>query len=392
MGERHSRSAMLLLLWLTVTGAAMAGVTVELESPRPDEPAYGLTEIRAEVASDDPLDVVQFFVDGELVGLAEKPPFSIRHDFGQANVEHHVRVVAKDILGGRDEASVATGFYAVDEEAAVALFQLFVNVTDRSGRGVEDLGPSDFKVADDEGNRQEIVGFDAGNLPLSAVLLVDASESMKGEALDAALAGVQSFLGGCEPEDEVLVGLFSDRLHRLVTVTDQDRGVVNTLSEVVADGGTAVNDHLYYALNRLDLRLGRRVVILLSDGSDVTSLLDMEQVLWRARRSQAITYWLRLDDPKSGAFASSWRSFEETERQLSLLEQMVQDSGGRILRVGSIDRIDDAFARVIRELKAAYVLGFQPSVRYHDGRWRPVTVKVDVPGVRVRARAGFVDE
>jgi Ca-activated chloride channel family protein len=270
-----------------------------------------------------------------------------------------------------------------------------VSVTN-AGQAVHGLTQGDFEIVNDEGDREAITTFGGGDLPISAVLLLDSSESMQGEPLLAALAGVRAFVARTRPDDETMVAFFSDRLLSATTFIKDDDALQRALGEVHAAGGTAVNDHLYYALNRLQPRLGRRVVVLLSDGLDVSSSLDMEQVLARARRSQAMVYWLRLDDPATAGkgvpkYASIWRGADDNARQYTLLEQAVTESGGRILKIRQLGEIDDAFRQVIDELRQQYVLGFQPRDARGRGNWRPLKVRVRGDSFAVRTRAGFVD-
>jgi VWFA-related protein len=209
-----------------------------------------------------------------------------------------------------------------------------------------------------------------------------------------ARAGVRAFVARTRPDDETMVAFFSDRLLSATAFNKDDNALERALGEVEAAGGTAVNDHLYYALNRLTPRLGRRVVVLLSDGLDVSSFLDMNGVMARARRSQAMIYWLRLDDPSTanGApqYITSWRGAADNQRQFQMLEQVVNESGGRILRIQKLEQIDDAFRQVVDELRQQYVLGFQARDAKGSGRWRPLKVKVR-GDFAVRTRAGFVD-
>jgi VWFA-related protein len=134
--------------------------------------------------------------------------------------------------------------------------------------------------------------------------------------------------------------------------------------------------------------------LLLSDGLDVSSFLDMEQVLWRARRSQAMVYWLRVarsgKDANEPRYASSWRDGETSLRQYRMLEQAVTESGGRILEIRGVDEIDPAFRKVIDEIRQQYVIGFHPHQSRNDGSWRPLRVKVR-GGYDVRTRAGYID-
>jgi Ca-activated chloride channel homolog len=351
-------------------------------------------ELRAEVRSRDPILWVDFYVDGQRAGRLAHPPFTLRVDLGQVNLERHFRVVVADIFGGRAEDEVSTPPIRVDEQLDVALVQVFVSVTDLRGRRVTTLEQGDFEVATGRGRRERIATFDSGDIPMSAVLLLDSSESMQGPPLEAALAGVDAFARLLRPQDEAMVALFSDRLLE-ATIFGSDRATLRAaLVEARAEGGSAINDHLYYALNRLEPRLGRPVILLISDGLDVSSVLDMEEVLWRARRSQATVYWLRLEEEgvrSTPRFLSSWRDADGNERQYRLLEQVVEESGGRTLPLTDLGRIDALLRAVLEEIRGQYVLGFHPAERRGDGSWRPLRVRVRGPGLATRTRTGFVD-
>jgi VWFA-related protein len=226
---------------------------------------------------------------------------------------------------------------------------------------------------------------------VSAVLLLDTSESMAGDPLAAALAGAERWVRQTVGEDETMLALFSDRLLSTTAFLAPGAPLGETVQGVRATGGSAIYDALYYALNRVEPRLGRRVIVLLSDGIDVSSTLDMEDVLWRSRRSQAVIYWLRLSAVEGKLlYASLWRRPEDNSRQLELLEQTVSDSGGRQIQVSSPERIEEAFRQVLEELRSQYVLGIQPGDRKYDGSWRPLRVRVR-GSYDVLTRAGFID-
>jgi len=375
--------------------AAQRGMDIKLVSPPGGTPAFGEVELAVRVKSPVPLKWVDYYVDGQRAGRVESPPWKLRFDVGQSNVGHQVRAVAEDVLGGKGEALVRTGSIASDMAFDVRLQQLFVSVTN-AGQAVHGLGQADFEIVNDEGDRESITTFGGGDLPISAVLLLDSSPTMRGEPLKAALAGVRAFTARTRPDDETMVAIFADRLLSATMFTRDDAALERALGQVEAAGGTALNDHLYYALNRLQPRLGRRVIVLLSDGLDISSFLDMEQVQERARRSQAMIYWLRLEDPASSGkgppqYASIWRDYTGNARQYQLLEEMVTESGGRILKIRQVGEIDDAFRQVIDELRQQYVIGFQPRDARGRGNWRPLRVRVRGDEFAVRTRAGFVD-
>ena len=143
------------------------------------------------------------------------------------------------------------------------------------------------------------------------------------------------------------------------------------------------------AFGLLDKRQGRRVAILLSDGADVVSALRMEDVLWKVRRTDALIYWIRLQDQDSDSFASAWRDFESNAREWEGLKQAVLESGGRIETLSGIEQIDQAFEGIMRELREQYVLGYYADSPENDRGYHSVRVEVARPGLKLRYRDGY---
>lgn len=366
-----------------------AAIDVFLISPRPQTGVFGEVAIEAEVLSAHPVTEVVFLVDGKVVGRRGEPPWRVVVDVGQQNVPHTFEARATDAAGDTASARVISRTIAVDEALDVQLQQLYVTVTSGSQR-VLDVPREAFTVID-EGQRQELVTFERGDVPLTAALLLDSSHSMTGARIEAALSGARAFVGGMRPLDEASLMLFSDRLLRITPFTGEASVVAAGLAAVEAQGGSAINDHLYAALKRLDAEQGRRVVVLLSDGEDVESVLSIEDVLWKARRSQALVYWIRLIEGDSLPRTSSWRDAAGHAAERSGLDRLVRESGGRIIDLPRIEAAPAAFREVLAELRDQYVLGYYPSVDLDDGRWHRVSVRVSGP-YTVRAREGYVDQ
>ena len=387
-------AALLALLPLALLGgvAAGAGVEVTLLSPAPDTPLFGEIDIAAQVTSDEPLATVELFLDGRSVAVLRNPPFRVRVDVGQENAPHEIRVVATALSGATGVGALMAPAVVVDEKIDVALRQLFVTVVGEGGRRQLHLGRDDFRIVDD-GEEQQIVTFERGDVPFSAVLLLDTSESMKGPRLAAAQAGARAFLGGMRELDEASLLMFSDRLLAAQPFTPEKARLAGLLPGVAPAGGTAVNDHLYLALKLLDGQVGRGAVILLSDGRDVQSVLPAEEVLWKLRRSQALLYWIRLRDARKGgggSISSAWRDFKANDREIAGLEQAVEASGGRIEDLPDIAGVEPAFREILAELREQYVIGYYPSKSRQDGKWHEVKVRLRGAG-RVRTRGGYVD-
>ena len=151
-------------------------------------------------------------------------------------------------------------------------------------------------------------------------------------------------------------------------------------------------------LKELEVRQGRRVVVVLSDGIDAHSVLSpAEDMMAKARHSQAIIYWLRLPMGQRGtdapfpSLSSSWRNSDEYEESYKLLEETIEESGGRIEPIDSLEAIEPAFRGIVKELREQYALGYYPAEARYDGSWRQVRVKVSRPRLKVRTRDGYLD-
>ena len=372
--------------------ASPATFDVGIVSPPAGTPAFGRVKVVAEPRGVEPVARVEFYFGERKVGERTAPPWELEIETGETNAEKSLRVVAHGRAGGRAEATLVTPMVRVDLAVDLELQQLYVTVT-RGGERVLDLDRGDFEVRD-EGHRQELVTFEHGDVPITAMLLVDSSQSMRGARLRAALDGVRAFAEGMAPLDEAALLLFADHIVHRTPFAGEARALLAGLDRVEAQGGTALNDHLYLALQLLERRQGRRVVVLLTDGIDVESVLEMSQVLTSVRRSQAIVYWLRLGDPAIAAatHSSVWHGPRFHARQVEELAQAVADSGGRILELARVEDSDAAFREVLRELREQVVLGFYPSNGRGDGKWHDVDVRLPRQGgLTVRTRAGYHD-
>lgn len=379
---------LLVLLW---TAPSEGAPSVRIVTPLPNQPLFGEVEIRAEVTGAR-VSRVEFYVDSLRVGVAEAPPWRIVVDMGQQNAEHSVEVVAYGPSGVIGSAGLRALPLQIDDEIEVGLQQLYV-VIDRGGQRANDLVREDFTILDD-GVPQEIITFERGEIPFTAVLLVDSSTSMTGR-LRTAVDGAKAFVGGMKRLDEAKMILFSDRVLLETPFTSVPSILTLGLAGVQPQGGTALNDALYLGLKRLEGRQGRKVAVLVSDGVDIESVLTMEQVQKIARQSQAVLYWLRLrrlDEalPKTEIF-SAWRDGEGHRRELELLKSTVLESGGRIETLDNLEQIQTALQALLKELREQYVLGYYPSQSKGRGTWHDLELKVRGEGLQVRTQEGYLE-
>lgn len=368
-----------------------ADLEVVIFKPSTLDAVFGSVEVEAEVHAPEPVIRVELYVDGKRAGVLKEAPYRWQIDVGQRNVEHQFEVLAYGESGLTGSSMVMTPRIHIDEQVEVELQQLYVTASNQ-GKRVLDISDREFQVLDD-GQNQNIITFARGDLPLAAMLLIDSSESMRGERFQAALRGAEAFVQGIRSLDEVSLLLFSDQILHATPFTSDAAVLLDPLEGIQATGNTSINDHLYLALNQLGTRQGRRVVVLFTDGADLHSVLEMKDVLWKARRSRALIYWIQLqeDEGSRASFSTAWRDADGNDRELEMLQQAVEQSGGRIAVITRIDAIEEAFREILAELREQYVLGYYPSQVRNDGSWHAVKVRVDRPGIKIRTTGGYVD-
>lgn len=387
-------------------GETATEVEVRFLSPAEGEPLYGpsvievavepvggaatetATETTAETTGGMPkITVVVLRLDGVPAAQVTAAPWRFELDAGTSGAARRLEVLVYGSRGLLATAERSTPAVRVDEEVDLRLQQLYVTVTDRGGQRVPGLARDDFRVFDD-GERQRLVTFEGGDVPFTAVLLLDGSQSMIGQPFAAARAGARAFLSRMGPLDEAALSIFSGRVLEATPFTGDPRVHFGALDRASTRGGSAIHDHLYLALRRLEERQGRRVMILLSDGRDVHSILDMEAVRGALRRAQVQLYWVRRGDGRGGIH--SWRPPAESRRQYRLLERTVTESGGRTLTVGD-EGVEEAFREILRELREQYVLGYYPEAKVPGGCWHRLRVTVR-GGFEVRTAEGYAVE
>ena len=389
--------ALVLASLLSLTAyAADEDLEVFLKLPEYGVALFGDVEVGADVYPvDAEVDRGEFYVDGLLAAVVREAPWQATVDAGQDNKAHEFLVQAYAADGEIASSSINTPPMKTDEVVEVKLQQLYVAVQN-SGERVLDLGRGDFTIFDN-GKRQEVVTFENGDVPFSAVLLLDASHSMRGGRLEVALRGARSFLAGMNDLDQAKLLLHSDRLIQETPFTSFGSVLSVGLAGTQAGGGTALNDHLYLALKRLETVQGRRVVIILSDGFDVESVLSMSQVGWMVRQLQPVIYWIRLvegeadsSDPSYGDRRSFWRDTKGHRSEIRELMATVEESGGRIDLIRSIEEVDSSFRWILEDLRNQYVLGYLPNVEAADGR-HEIEVRTGRRGLDIRTRGSYLD-
>ncbi|MFQ5927619.1 MAG: VWA domain-containing protein, partial [Terriglobia bacterium] len=148
--------------------------------------------------------------------------------------------------------------------------------------------------------------------------------------------------------------------------------------------GTRLFDALYLAsVEKLAPEAGRKVIVVLSDGVDAGSQMKFEQVLEAAQRSHTMIYAIVVADPDF--YLKRGSGYPGAGR----LKKLARETGGRTIRVNKPEKLAAAFDALAAELRSQYSLGYTPTNRQADGKFRKIKVKVKRKGLRVQARRGY---
>ncbi len=269
----------------------------------------------------------------------------------------------------------------------VNLVHLLVSVRDQNGAPRTDLKRENFRIQD-SGVPQEIALFERHtSLPLSVAILVDTSGSTEQDLHyeeDSVLRFIPTLLGAGNPADTFAVFSFNWRTSMEVDYSRNRRRAERALHALHGEGGTSLYDALYLASDTLSEREGRHVLVVVTDGGDTTSYKHYQDALAAAQRADAVIYPIVVV-PIPGDVGRNTGG----EHALATL---AESTGGRIFYPESFERIDQAFATIIEELRTQYLLGFYPrGVLEEPRRYHPVRLEVYPPTMRVAARSGYYE-
>jgi Ca-activated chloride channel family protein len=283
---------------------------------------------------------------------------------------------------------VAAGFW-MDPAAAqqltfrtgARLVPLYATAIDAQRRPVSDLTKGDFVIFDNE-KQQDTALFANEVQPISIVVMLDTSASMTGN-LKLVNQAAEQFLLRLLPQDKGLVGAFNDKIEFFPADFTSDRDkLVSSLRELDFGNPTKLYDAIAASVNRLRTVEGRRVVLVFTDGADTNSAENDGDVLALAQNNDVMIYAIGL---RSNYFVGSQHIRSKPD---GALKGLVAETGGGYFELDNTVDLTPTFTKIALELHTQYALGFTPPVL--DGRLHRVTVRVNRPGVTIRARRNYL--
>lgn len=265
--------------------------------------------------------------------------------------------------------------------SGVDLVTFGVTVLDKKGNLIADLTQADFDVVE-EGKAQTVKYFargDGDSAPETHLgLLLDTSGSME---LDINLArGAAIKFLNLLPEAEDITLVDFDTQVRVTRYPQRDFArMVERIRMRKPDGYTALYDAVGVYLDGADQQDGRCVLVMYTDGGDTRSTLSFSSVIELLKASQTTVYAVGLVE-NTGSYRNELKM---------RLQQMVDATGGQAFFPSALKDLEASYAKVLREIKAQYHLGYLPSNLTQDGAWRKVEIKLKRPDLKVRSRKGY---
>jgi VWFA-related protein len=285
----------------------------------------------------------------------------------------------------------------------VNVVQLFFNVKDKKGALIPNQTKDDFELLED-GKPQTIKYFTAeSNLPLTLGILIDTSGSqmrvleMEKEVGGAFLTDIlrekdEAFVINFDVNVD-LIQDFTNDVHRLKAAMNKTKINTGGGSGMIIPGGggspvptgpprgTLLYDAVYLAAHdELAHEVGRKAMILLTDGEDQGSQLSIREAIEAAQKSDSICYVLMIAD--RGFYGGLYSGDSE-------MKKLASETGGRVIEVGNkMDKLKEAFDQIAKELRSQYNIGYTPINTKQDNTFRKIELH-SKQGYKIQTRSGY---
>ena len=265
--------------------------------------------------------------------------------------------------------------------ARVEMVNILCTVQDH-GRYVDNLTRDDFEIYED-GKKQDIryfareTGEDAQ--PLNVMMLVDTSGSVKDKLFfekQAAMAFLEETLR--KNKDMAAIIQFDSEIMLDQDFTFDLKLLDSALKDIRAGGATKLYDAIWLAVSDLlSDQVGRKVIVVLSDGDDTHSDVTDDDAIKIAQDHDVVIYGIGV---RGGRYNSNFGK----------LKQFARETGGLFFNSkASLDELRSAFAKINAAVKNQYSIAYVPTNAARDGSFREITIKLRRSGLKVSHRKGY---
>ncbi len=283
-------------------------------------------------------------------------------------------------------------------KSQVNLVNLFVTVRDKKKHIIPNLKKEDFKIFEDDQEQKVAFFSNDSTLPITLGLLIDTSRSEENRLPAEQEAATQFLKQVLRKGDEAMVISFGADVDLLSDFTDDraqlDRAIrsarINAPSVSLANAGplppesrtrglrgTAFYDAVWVACTeKLATEAGRKALVIITDADDQGSKVELKEAIEVAERTDAVIHILLVHDPGYGT-------------RPDVARKMADETGGRVIDVGSMKHLREAFEQISEELRDQYTLGYYPTNSAQDGKFRKIKVETMDKELKVLARKGY---
>ena len=239
----------------------------------------------------------------------------------------------------------------------------------------------------EDGVKQPLTFFSRVQQPIALAVLLDTSASMEGKLATAQEAAV-GFARRLRKTDAMEVIEFDSQVNIVQEFTSDIPMLEKAILSTTVNGSTSLYNAIYISLKNLKRNrakaadeIRREAIVVLSDGDDTSSLIEYEEVLDLAKRSETAIYAIGL---RQGNEAR--REFKEAE---FVLRQLSQETGGRVFFPTSASELPRIYEQIADELSSQYSIAYSSRNPQRNGAWRRIAVRVSRPGLTARTRQGY---
>ncbi|HVF47229.1 MAG TPA: VWA domain-containing protein [Pyrinomonadaceae bacterium] len=281
------------------------------------------------------------------------------------------------------------------------LITIPVSVFDKNGLYIPGLRQSEFKIFEDN-VEQEIAYFGTTDKPFTVALVLDVSPSTAYK-IDEIRRAATAFVDQLGPDDTLIVIEFDHSVNVLAKATKDRPKIYKAISKADFGDGTSLYNAVDEALRKqLGPIPGRKAMVLFTDGVDTTSRKNSyDSTLNYAEESDSlifpIYYNTYFDNRRTTTFPfpDIWNPMGTNADDYALgrryLEELADATGGRVFRPESTPGgLTRAFEGIAEELRRQYNVGYVPTSEGKRGQVKQIRVRVERPGLIVRARDSYV--
>ena len=273
--------------------------------------------------------------------------------------------------------------------------RLPITVTDKKGQLVSGLTKDDFIILEDKVPQAIETFSDDISLttPLYVAVLMDTSPSTAGKLKfqqESAMNFIQTVI---KPrKDRVLFGTFDDEITLLQDFTDKLDLLDKAVYSVKKMGKqTALYDAVWqFCDEKMRSVPGRRVLLVVTDGEDTYSRASIRDAIDIAQRTETTIFAIST---KAGFLATvpGVEAGQVSDKKDRDLQTLAEETGGFAFFTGDMLSLERSFTKISKELRAQYLVTYNPTNKSYDGTFRKIDVKLSDGhnNLKVRTKHGY---